>query len=76
LDSKTCDFRLRILNPDGSEAEKNGNGLRIFARFLWDQHLVNDQCVTVETFGGAVSCEVVSGGRTVKVEMGEVSFDS
>ena len=30
------DFGLRILNPDGSEAEKSGNGLRIFAKYLWD----------------------------------------
>src|SRR5450756_1364876 len=33
-------FSLRILNPDGSEAEKSGNGLRIFARYLWDTGLV------------------------------------
>lgn len=32
LDSDVSDFRLRILNPDGSEAEKSGNGLRIFSR--------------------------------------------
>ncbi len=30
-------FTLRIFNPDGSEAEKSGNGLRIFARYLWEQ---------------------------------------
>ena len=47
LDSKPCDFGLRIFNPDGSEAEKSGNGLRIFARFLWDQHLVDNQRFTV-----------------------------
>src|SRR5208283_3298500 len=40
LASRTCDFRLRIFNPDGSEAEKSGNGLRIFSRYLWDQGLV------------------------------------
>jgi len=76
LESRTCDFKLRILNPDGSEAEKSGNGLRIFARFLWDQHLIFDQRFTVETLGGEVSCEICNGGRRVKVEMGEVSFDS
>lgn len=76
LDSKESDFRLKILNPDGSEAEKSGNGLRIFARFLWDQQLVGNQQFTVETLGGVVSCEVSSDGRSVKVEMGEVSFDS
>ncbi len=36
------DVGQRIFNPDGSEAEKSGNGLRIFARALWDQHLVSD----------------------------------
>jgi diaminopimelate epimerase len=76
LDSKSCDFRLRIFNPDGSEAEKSGNGLRIFARFLWEEGLVSDQRFTVETLGGAVSCEVSAEGESVKVEMGEVSFDS
>ncbi len=76
LESGTCDFGLRIFNPDGSEAEKSGNGLRIFARFLWDQHLVGNQRFTVDTLGGTVSCEVGSDGRSVKVEMGEVSFDS
>ncbi len=33
-------FKLRIFNPDGSEAEKSGNGLRIFSRYLWDVGLV------------------------------------
>ena len=74
--SETCDFGLRIFNPDGSEAEKSGNGLRIFARFLWDQHLVGYQQFTVQTPGGAVSCEVSSDGGSVTVEMGQVSFES
>src|SRR3989454_6453710 len=34
--STRADFGLRIFNPDGSEAEKSGNGLRIFAKYLWD----------------------------------------
>ena len=76
LDSPSCDFGLRIFNPDGSEAEKSGNGLRIFARFLWDEHLVDDQRFTLETPGGKVSCKVSNDGKSVKVEMGEVSFDS
>ena len=76
LPSETCDFRLKIFNPDGSEAEKSGNGLRIFARYLWDEGLIRTQPFTVETLGGAVSCEVVLGGRNVIVEMGKVSFDS
>ena len=76
LDSQSCDFGLKILNPDGSEAEKSGNGLRIFARYLWDEKLVGSASFTVETLGGKVSCEVSDDGRNVKVEMGAVSFNS
>jgi len=76
FDSHDCNFGLRIFNPDGSEAEKSGNGLRIFARSLWDENLVGDQPFTVETLGGAVSCEVSADGKSVKVEMGEVRFNS
>jgi len=76
LGSQACDFGLRIYNPDGSEAEKSGNGLRIFARSLWDEGFVGGEPFTVETLGGAVSCEVSADGKSVKVEMGEVSFDS
>lgn len=76
LESTACDFGLRILNPDGSEAEKSGNGLRIFARFLWDEGLVQQAPFTVETLGGAVRCEVQDSGQSVRVEMGRVSFQS
>jgi diaminopimelate epimerase len=72
--SQNYDFRLRILNPDGSEAEKSGNGLRIFSRYLWDQGLVHKNPFTLETPGGAVLCHVHNDGKAVTVEMGEVSF--
>jgi diaminopimelate epimerase len=74
LDSNTADFRLRIFNPDGSEAEKSGNGLRIFSRYLYDQGLVYENPFKVETLGGIVTCIVEKGGKIVTVEMGEVSF--
>src|SRR5881396_1227549 len=67
-------FALRIFNPDGSEAEKSGNGLRIFSRYLWDRHLVNDDEFALQTPGGLVKCRVLEGGRNVRVEMGMVSF--
>lgn len=69
-------FLLRILNPDGSEAEKSGNGLRIFARYLFDQQLVGEEPFEVDTLGGRVSCLVRDGGRIVTVDMGKVSFES
>jgi diaminopimelate epimerase len=74
--SKSCDFKLRIFNPDGSEAEKSGNGLRIFARYLQDRNLVREQPFTIETQGGPVTAQVIDGTQKIRIEMGEVSFDS
>ena len=54
-------FRLRILNPDGSEAEKSGNGLRIYAKYLWDLGLVSGEKFAVFTLGGRVRCQVIEG---------------
>jgi diaminopimelate epimerase len=76
LPSASADFGLRIFNPDGSEAEKSGNGLRIFTRYLWDRGLVGDAPFTVATAGGVVTAQVQQAGRMVTVEMGLVSFDS
>ena len=74
LESDKGQFSLRILNPDGSEAEKSGNGLRIFSRYLWDMQLVKDEEFTIETLGGLVKSSVSHDGKTVRVEMGKVSF--
>ena len=76
LPTETADFGLRILNPDGSEAEKSGNGLRIFSRYLWDTQRVGESPFTIDTPGGVVSCEVRQGGAEIEVEMGQVSFHS
>ncbi len=76
LPSKQSEFGLRIFNPDGSEAEKSGNGLRIFSRYLWDQGLVKNPTFTVETPGGHVKTVIKDGGKLLTIEMGKVSFDS
>jgi diaminopimelate epimerase len=75
--SARADFGLRIFNPDGSEAEKSGNGLRIFAKYLWDHGHAKSPSFTVETKGGVVECEChVGNGRVnfVTVEMGRATF--
>jgi diaminopimelate epimerase len=78
VEDRTVDGRLavRIVNPDGSEAEKSGNGLRIFARYLWDRGRVGDELFEVATRGGPVRCQVRDAGRMVFVAMGAASFDS
>lgn len=70
-------FGLRILNPDGSEAEKSGNGLRIFAKYLHDHGHAKTSTFTVDTKGGRVECQChVQNGRVsvVTVEMGRCTF--
>ncbi len=69
-------FNLQIFNPDGSTAEKSGNGLRIFARFLWDKKQVNKSQFNIMTSGGLVTANVENPGSNVSVEMGKVSFQS
>lgn len=76
LPSKDSRFALRIFNPDGSEAEKSGNGLRIFSRYLWDKNLVGEEEFEIETLGGTVKARVAELGKSVRVEMGRVNFQS
>ncbi|MFQ5520916.1 MAG: diaminopimelate epimerase [Candidatus Methylomirabilia bacterium] len=77
VDSANADFGLRIFNPDGSEAEKSGNGLRIFAKYLYEHRHARGRVFRVETPGGIVVCEChLDGGRvgSVTVEMGHANF--
>lgn len=76
--SKKADFGLRIFNPDGSEAEKSGNGLRIFARYLHATGKTKKKRFTVETKGGVVTIDLHLDRRgdasSVTVEMGRATF--
>ena len=74
LQTDKADFGLRIMNPDGSEAEKSGNGLRIFARYLYDTGAVKNEHFTVETLGGKVTCQIADGADSITVDMGQVQF--
>lgn len=74
LETDKADFGLRILNPDGSEAEKSGNGLRIFARYLYDTCAVKNDAFTVDTPGGIVTCKIADGANSITVDMGKVRF--
>ncbi len=70
-------FGVRIINPDGSEAEKSGNGLRIFARYLWDRGYVQGERFDIQVAGAVVGAEVLSqDGTSIRLQMGRVSFVS
>jgi diaminopimelate epimerase len=76
--SKKADFGLRIFNPDGSEAEKSGNGLRIFARYLHATGKTKKKRFTVETKGGLVTIGLHidrhGDASAATVEMGHATF--
>lgn len=76
--SKKADFGLRIFNPDGSEAEKSGNGLRIFARYLHATSKTRKKHFTVDTTGGLVTIDLHidrhGDASSVTVEMGRATF--
>lgn len=71
-------FRLRMFNPDGSEFERSGNGLRVLASYLAAEGRVGDEPFRVEVGGDTLTMRVherLSGGRfDVSVEMGRVRF--
>ena len=70
-------IRLRIFNPDGSEAEKSGNGIRIFTKYLVDPHYVTGKRVFLDTLGGRVEVEVLDErANWLRVDMGTVTFRS
>jgi diaminopimelate epimerase len=74
LPSNAADLRLRMFNPDGSEAEACGNGLRCFARYITDNGLINNAEFTVETIAGTRTVRI-RDATTVQVSMGTPAFN-
>jgi len=79
IESRGAHFGVRIFNPDGSDAEKSGNGARIFAKFLRDHGYTDKDRFTLDTLGGRVSCALEhEDGRVVRVtvDMGKARFEA
>ncbi|MBS1479950.1 MAG: diaminopimelate epimerase [Christensenellaceae bacterium] len=76
--SEPCDTRMRIFNSDGSEAEMCGNGVRCFAKYVYDTGIVKKERFSVETLAGPMIAEltVENGVCThVRVNMGKPFFN-
>ena len=76
-DSKSADYRMVMYNPDGSEAEMCGNGIRCFARYLFDANETRGPVLSVETGAGIKRLEIEADGdrfRRVVVDMGVPTF--
>lgn len=75
--SEMAQIRFRIFNADGSEAEMCGNGIRCFAKFIYENHVVEQETIKVETLGGIKTLELnVLEGEVIstRVDMGLASF--
>lgn len=72
--SDVADFKMRMFNYDGSEAEMCGNGIRCVGKFVYDKGLTNKETITVETLAGIKKLKFnIKEGKveTVEVDMGE-----
>ncbi|WP_027084217.1 diaminopimelate epimerase [Cohnella panacarvi] len=75
LPSEVADFRMRIINSDGSEAEQCGNAIRCVSKYVYDNGLTNKTSLTIETLGAGVQpveLELTDGQVSrVTVDMGQ-----
>lgn len=77
--SDKADVRMRIINADGSEAEMCGNGIRCFAKYVYDHQIIDKKQFTIETLAGIMKPEVIIGNdgkvSLVTINMGKPFTD-
>ncbi|MGB9853958.1 MAG: diaminopimelate epimerase [Candidatus Bathyarchaeales archaeon] len=76
--SKVVEVKMRIFNPDGSEAEMCGNGIRCLAKFCYENGIVKKKTFKIETLAGIKQVWLSTANdevESVKVDIGEPSFD-
>jgi diaminopimelate epimerase len=74
LPSTQADFRMRMFNADGGEAQMCGNGIRCLAKYVFDHHLTRATTISIETLAGILSLELFPHDHVVervRVRMGE-----
>lgn len=78
VNALNAEYGIRIFNPDGSEAEKSGNGLRIFGKYIFDNFKPGRNFFSVETLAGNVTIGILeedeNGASMLRVEMGKALF--
>lgn len=77
--SNTCDVKMAFYNSDGSEASMCGNGIRCFAKYVYDQGIVNGDAFSVETGDGRKDITMVHCDKkesVISVNMGKWMFSS
>ncbi|NEZ46333.1 diaminopimelate epimerase [Clostridium niameyense] len=77
--SKKASIQMIIINADGSYASMCGNGIRCFAKYVWEKHIVSENPLTIETGDGikkAYLCIENEKVKSVKINMGNPSLNS
>lgn len=68
--SQVADFKMRIFNADGSEAQMCGNGIRCFAKYVYDRGLTKKETLRIETLAGIVKPDLtIEGGKVLRVRV-------
>ena len=76
-DSKTADAKMTIINSDGSLAEMCGNGIRCYAKYVYEKNICKKPCITIETLAGIMKAEMEIENnkvKSVKINMGSPEF--
>jgi len=68
--SEKAHYRMQVINPDGSEAEMCGNGIRCFAKYVYETDKLKEEVISVETLAGTILPAVIlDGGKVLAVEV-------
>ena len=70
MGSDRADFRMKMLNSDGSEAEMCGNAIRCVAKYVYEKGLTDKRSLQIETLAGIIKPVILDNGL-IRVDMGE-----
>ncbi len=77
-DSNKTDIRMKMFNPDGTEAEMCGNGIRCFAKYIYENEIIKKEYIEIETLKGIITARLTiieEKVRSVKINMGPPILD-
>jgi diaminopimelate epimerase len=68
--SPKAHYRMQVINPDGSEAEMCGNGIRCFTKYVYETDQLKEEVISVETLAGMILPAVIlENGKVVAIEV-------
>ena len=64
---KKTDVRMKMFNPDGSQSEMCGNGVRCFAKFLYENDIYKEDKIEIETLKGIIIAKLTVANDKVMI---------